>query len=735
MSTSPHQAPPYSASHQSLAPASALHSTSSQHCLRTSTSSSIVTCVTDLLTVCRLHDRYQLDSVRSTLPAHLDRLDSMTTVLSSTDRYGDRFACNSTFTGINAQRCCRCYIHSYPSDTITTYPADAMLCDSVHSHWPNLPTFDLRDYLDHPRSPRVLTPHVPLPELNADSVWSAELFQLTEMAGKSEFAKSVLGTGELVTLVIVIAITGNESVTVDAVRALKLLCVSPVHAHGVSFIHSNSVHSTLLSCMSGGQVSEVNHEIVNDRLVSKTVHEIVNEVSRPACIVIESIVMSIASFPIPDPVSFLVPVPGPVPVPVPTTGEQLVQLMEQLIMEQLIVVEQHAAGRAPNAHAVGTIFDGRAKSAHGAWEDHGLAPIASTFVPDPLHHTSLLCCTWPPTYPPHTCDTWHHDTLLPYAERILTYSDRYNDSTHDLLYYRTHWRDSCRRPRNVERHSSLQCNLREWHTRADISLIDFNDMAPTRQRRGIYVDYYILSCKIAIVTAGCMLVMHASKRWVYAVLISGAERQHHPMPRYRCRCCPHVSRHTMIMLALIVIFMNPARAADPTDLLSSDDLSDTLIGMIHYHGIAHVMSAVAAALPIAASLPDAHDCRSRSASSHTAILTAIATIAAFAATLASSPAEPSDADSHEHDHETPSWLLDAADTLERTSDRSGSDSDDDSIDDSHVNKPETSITPNPPNTTVIDQKYRGVTTHLNSGVLRGVMPDSTLDPRTKFMWN
>jgi hypothetical protein len=30
---------------------------------------------------------------------------------------------------------------------------------------------------------------------------------------------------------------------------------------------------------------------------------------------------------------------------------------------------------------------------------------------------------------------------------------------------------------------------------------------------------------------------------------------------------------------------------------------------------------------------------------------------------------------------------------------------------------------------VIDQKYRGVTTHLNSGVLRGVMPDSTLDPR------
>ena len=138
----------------------------------------------------------------------------------------------------------------------------------------------------------------------------------------------------------------------------------------------------------------------------------------------------------------------------------------------------------------------------------------------------------------------------------------------------------------------------------------------------------------------------------------------------------------MIMLALIVIFMNPARAADPTDLLSSDDLSDTLIGMIHYHGIAHVMSAVAAALPIAASLPDAHDCRSRSASSHTVILTAIATIAAFAATLASSPAEPSDADSHEHDHETPSWLLDAADTLERTSDRSGSDSDDDSIDDS-----------------------------------------------------
>jgi len=185
----------------------------------------------------------------------------------------------------------------------------------------------------------------------------------------------------------------------------------------------------------------------------------------------------------------------------------------------------------------------------------------------------------------------------------------------------------------------------------------------------------------------------------------------------------------MIMLALIVIFMSPARAADPTDLLSSDDLSDTLIGMIHYHGIAHVMSAVAAALPIAASLPDAHDCRSRSASSHTAILTAIATIAAFAATLASSPAEPSDADSHEHDHETPSWLLDAADTLERTSDRSGSDSDDDSIDDSHVNKPETSITPNPPNTTVIDQKYRGVTTHLNSGVLRGVIPDSTLDPR------
>ena len=64
----------------------------------------------------------------------------------------------------------------------------------IGAHWPNLPTFDSRDYLDHPRSPRVLTSHVPLPELNADSVWSAELFQLTEMAGKSEFAKSILGT-------------------------------------------------------------------------------------------------------------------------------------------------------------------------------------------------------------------------------------------------------------------------------------------------------------------------------------------------------------------------------------------------------------------------------------------------------------------------------------------------------------------------------------------------------------
>ena len=52
--------------------------------------------------------------------------------------------------------------------------------------------------------------------------------------------------------------------------------------------------------------------------------------------------------------------------------EQLMeQLKEQPIMEQLVVVEQLAAGRTPVAHAVGTIFDGRAKSAHSGGERYG----------------------------------------------------------------------------------------------------------------------------------------------------------------------------------------------------------------------------------------------------------------------------------------------------------------------------------------------------------------------------
>jgi hypothetical protein len=39
------------------------------------------------------------------------------------------------------------------------------------------------------------------------------------------------------------------------------------------------------------------------------------------------------------------------------------------------------------------------------------------------------------------------------------------------------------------------------------------------------------------------------------------------------------------------------------------------------------------------------------------------------------------------------------------------------------------MTPIPPNTTAVDQKYRGVNAHPNSGVHRGVMLDSMLDPR------
>ena len=142
--------------HSSLhqCPASAPHSASNQHYPRTSSDSSHTTCITDLPTAYWIHDCCYIDCCCSALPTHSYTLDSMTTVLDPTDRCVDRSACNSTSTGNNTQRCCRRYIHSYPSDTITIYLADTMICDSVLSHWPNLPTFDLLDCSGYSRSLR-----------------------------------------------------------------------------------------------------------------------------------------------------------------------------------------------------------------------------------------------------------------------------------------------------------------------------------------------------------------------------------------------------------------------------------------------------------------------------------------------------------------------------------------------------------------------------------------------------
>mmetsp|Transcript_38268 Transcript_38268/g.86903 ORF Transcript_38268/g.86903 Transcript_38268/m.86903 type:complete len:778 (+) Transcript_38268:1533-3866(+) len=367
--------------------------------------------------------------------------------------------------------------------------------------------------------------------------------------------------------------------------------------------------------------------------------------------------------PVLDPISLLVL--GPVPIPVP--GEQQPGLMEQLmmeqLMEQLVVVEQPAAGRAPNAHAVGTIFDGRAKSAHGAWEDHGLASIASILVPDPIPYSTWFYCSWPP----HACNAYHMMRLMAYHMMRLIASN-------------------------------------------------------------LVITMMSMIAMIALIADGMIGTTCYHTR---------AKRRHH------ARSCAHnsLNRHaTLIVIGTILMIATPTHAADSTDLPSADDLYDTLLGMIHHHGITHVMSTIATALPMAVSLPNSFDSHAHTSSTDrsTAILSAIAAISAFVAAFTNSNSSPrATTDCHDphanrdgthaSTHDTPSWLVDAASTLANTP--SHSDSDDDSKDDSHVNKPETSITPNPPNTTAIDQKYRGVTTHLSSGVHRGVMLDSMLDPR------
>ena len=135
-----------------------------------------------------------------------------------------------------------------------------------------------------------------------------------------------------------------------------------------------------------------------------------------------------------------------------------------------------------------------------------------------------------------------------------------------------------------------------------------------------------------------------------------------------------LSNHrTTAILILLLLQAIPAYATDPTDLPtdlpSFSDLHDTLIGMIHHHGIAHVMTAIAAALPIATNLPGAFDNNLYPKYNHTAILGAIATIAAFAATITYHTRD----ESHDPNDDTPDWLIDAADVLEHTSTHSSDD--------------------------------------------------------------
>ena len=90
-----------------------------------------------------------------------------------------------------------------------------------------------------------------------------------------------------------------------------------------------------------------------------------------------------------------------------------------------------------------------------------------------------------------------------------------------------------------------------------------------------------------------------------------------------------------MIVTIILMIATHAHAADPTDLPSSNDLHDTLIGMIHHHGITHVLSTIATAIPIAVSLPNSHDSHAHvhSTDRSAAILSAIGVIAAFVATL------------------------------------------------------------------------------------------------------
>ena len=130
-----------------------------------------------------------------------------------------------------------------------------------------------------------------------------------------------------------------------------------------------------------------------------------------------------------------------------------------------------------------------------------------------------------------------------------------------------------------------------------------------------------------------------------------------------------------MIVTIILMIATHAHAADTIDLPSSDDLHDTLIGMIHHHGITHVLSTIATTLPIAVSLPNCHDshAHARSTDRSAAILIAIGVIAAFVATLTNPSVhacndadvnhDPNDGNHNNHGHnhpsthETPAWLV------------------------------------------------------------------------------